>query len=47
MWNLHHIQDGGLCEVHIPWLGDYPQVIPLHPSQVPMMGEHTMVLAVS
>jgi hypothetical protein len=47
MGYLHYVQDGGLREVHSPWLGDYPRLLPLHSSQIPMMCEHVKVLAVS
>jgi hypothetical protein len=46
MWYLHYIQDSGLCEVHSPWLGDYPQVLPLCPSQIPMRRDHIVVLSI-
>jgi hypothetical protein len=47
VWNIHYIQEGGLCKVHSPWLGNYFLVLPLLPGQVFVRSKHTMVLVVS
>jgi hypothetical protein len=47
VWDLHYIEQGGLREVHHPWLGDYLGVLPLHSGQVFKWRKHTIILTIS
>jgi hypothetical protein len=44
VWDLHHIEQCGLCEVLGPWLWDNLQIFPFSPGQILVQGKHSVSL---